>query len=173
MVQSVIFPYLNFALFIVILYYLVRKPSKDFAQKQRDDFIKMRQQALAAEQSAQKKLLLLEKRQKQLQQEILRMTQALEKESAKELLSLEEKSKNLVSYIEQESERRCSLQVERSFKELQKKIWNKSVDYTKEKIKSLDDQQHSRLLVEKIKELEKFVGEKEKTPQDLLQKGVV
>ena len=157
MMHSLVFPYLNFALFLLILYFVARKPSKAYAQKQKEDFISLRLKAQEAESLAQEKLLKLEKRQSQFQEEILRLRKAVEKESAKELEKLQDKSNSLVAYLAGESERLSNQQLESAAQGLQKKIWDQGVKLCKEKIGRFDKEQHIKLLSQQITSLEGFV----------------
>lgn len=166
MMHTLVFPYLNFALFLWLLYYVVRKPSRSYAQKKREEFESLRLKAQQAQANAHDKMQQLEQRQSQLQAEISRLCKAVEQQNIKEMESLQEKSKNLLEHLAGESERITKQRIESSAKELQNKIWEQGVKLFKQKLEGFDTEKHTAIISGQINYLERFAKAKELSKGD-------
>ncbi len=122
--QSVVFPYVNFAIFIGVLIYFARGPLAKMVKQRCSDYEGLLAKAHEAQDLAAAQLADLEKRLASLDNELALIRQRMQSEAAHEAEEIKRKGEALRQYIQGEAERIRQAEVRRAGEKLQEQIVN-------------------------------------------------
>jgi F-type H+-transporting ATPase subunit b len=120
--QSVIFPYINFGIFIVALIYFARGPLRKMAKQRQEDYAALLGKSLEMQREADKQLAELKQRMAGLNRELSELRQRLHSEAEKESEKILEKGQAIKTYILEEAERIRAAEVAKAEEELHAQI---------------------------------------------------
>lgn len=109
--MGVVLPYTNFIIFIVLAIYFFRKPAKAAAEKRREEFLKLMQEAGQAKNLAEAKLRELEQRKQGLDKELQEMRQIAVQAAESEAQRIVNDAKTLGEHLKAEAKRIAEAEV--------------------------------------------------------------
>jgi len=119
---SVIFPYLNFFLFLGLAVYFFRKPGREAARKKRADFERLMGEAKAARDEAEARLNALKRREAELDREIAEIKAVSTEASQAEARKIINDAEQLAAHLRHEAQRIAAAEVEKARSSLRSEI---------------------------------------------------
>lgn len=120
--QSVGFPYLNFALFLIVLIYFARAPLRKLARQRREDYLVLLTKAQELQAQASAQLATLNKRLAGLDAEVAALRQSLNAEAKRDAEEIVRKGEEIKRFLHEEASRVRAAEVARAQQELQQQI---------------------------------------------------
>jgi F0F1-type ATP synthase membrane subunit b/b' len=116
------FPYINFAIFLVLAVYFLRKPLANFAAKRRNGYLAAVKAANEAKELATAKLLEIDARLASLDKEIAMIWDSSEKEAEREAAKIIESANRLATHLKAEAQRIADAEILRAKQELRRTV---------------------------------------------------
>lgn len=150
-VSGVVFPVVNFALFLFILYKFGKKPAADSARKRRDDFEALFNQAQQTKLEAEKKLAEINARLSNLKNEIETLKQQSLEDAQREADKIVNNARELANHFRSEAGRMAEVELLKAEKKLQSEVIEQVKKNVVDKLsRSLNSDQHIELINSRI-----------------------
>jgi F0F1-type ATP synthase membrane subunit b/b' len=120
--QSVVYPYTNFVIFLVVLIYFSRAPLRKIAQQRQKDYTDLLNKSLEIQQQAQQQLADLTHRMAGLDRELSDLRARLQEEARLEADKILHKGQAMKAYIGEEAERIRHSELAKAEQQLQEQI---------------------------------------------------
>lgn len=144
---STIAPYINFAILVGVLVYLLRKPMKDFLAQKREAVGKMLKDSEQARDEALSRLAALQSKLESLEADIDQIRQQAEREAQAEKERLIEEAKEDARRIVEGAEKEISNRVKLAIRELKTYVAGEAVAKAEEIIREkIKDDSHEKLI---------------------------
>ena len=152
--MGIIFPYANFAIFMVAAVYFFKNPLKNAAQKRKEEFEKLAAEAQAARAAAEQKLAELKVKQAALAKEIEEMLVVSKQTSESEAAKIIADAEHIAANMRDEARRVAAAEVEKARLVLRSEVVKAVQESVVAKIRSdvTPDQQRS-IVHRRIEEL--------------------
>jgi F-type H+-transporting ATPase subunit b len=134
--MGIIFPYINFSIFLALLIYFARKPAAEAARKRREDFERLMAEATKAKEVAEERLRELTARQAQLDAEVKEIQTTSRVAAEAEAAKIVADAERLAVHFKAEARRIAEAEVLRARQELRQEIVAAVKDSVTQKIKS-------------------------------------
>ena len=154
----VVFPFINFFIFIGLLYWLAKKPAREHAQKKSEDFLLKRKASNEALMQAQKKLQDVEARVLDLNNEILWIKKEHQKILNLKSAEIEEKTARQIKQLEQELVWLLESQKKQAQHELSVEIMLEVKSQLLQKSDSLSANEHKAIITQAEDKLQNLVA---------------
>ena len=154
----VVFPFVNFFIFISLLYWLAKKPAREHAQKKSEDFLLKRKASNEALMQAQKKLQDVEARALDLNNEILRIKKEHQKILNLKSAEIEEKTARQIKQLEQELVWLLESQKKQAQHELSVEIMLEVKSQLVQKSEGLSTNEHKAIITQAEDKLQNLVA---------------
>ncbi len=149
-------PYINFAILVGILVYLLRKPMKDFLMQKREAITKMLGEAQAAREEARRRMSELQMRMESLQGDIDLIRTNAEREAAAEKERLLEEARAEAQRIVEAAQMEVDGKVRLAVRDLRAYLVTEAVARAEDVIRGkLRDESHEKLIDEYVGRLSK------------------
>lgn len=134
--MGIIFPYINFAIFLAMLIYFARKPAAAAARKRREDFERVMAEATRAKEAAEARLRELTTRQSQLDAEVKEIQTTTRAVAEAEASKIVADAQRLAEHFKTEARRIAEAEVLRARQDLRQEIVAAVKNSVAQKIKS-------------------------------------
>ena len=155
---QVIFPFVNFFIFLALLFWFAKKPAKNYALKKEKDYQDEKEKSLTAYQKASKSLDEVSMRLEKIDTELTLMRQESQKTSRRKVKEIEEKTKRQIDQLEKEALWFIDSAASKAKKELNQEFLRSIRAQMVEKVKEVDERQHQALLGQAEGQLKKLVA---------------
>ncbi len=118
-----IFPFLNFFVFLFLLYWFGRKPLGEMARAKHEAFEKACREANRSREEAERELKLAEQRMAGLEKELTLFKEQARESLEREVQKIAEQGKKQIQHLREEAERFSRTELEAQRKALRQEVW--------------------------------------------------
>lgn len=155
MLKEVIAPIVNFLLFVIILYFSVRKALPAAALKKKEDFLDLLKGSQAAKKEAEENLAKLKQRFENINNEVTEIKTLAKTSVENEAKAMVQDAKTLAEHLQSEAARIADSEVEKAKREIAVEIIEQVSQNVASKLKNdLDESKHNQFSTNKVTQLE-------------------
>lgn len=133
---ALVFPYINFILFVFILWRVSRKPANDAARKRKDDYEVLYKKASASYDVAKKRLSTLTAKLATLEAEITQIKEHAEKNAQKQARAAVSEAEKMSEYLAREAQQLAQREASHAKELLQEELWDKAKEALVERLRA-------------------------------------
>jgi F-type H+-transporting ATPase subunit b len=152
--QSFLFPYINFAIFLTLAIYLLKKPVVNALAKKRSDYLTLLERANLAREEAERRHRELEVQLKNLDAEMTKMRDEMSSLANQEASAILASGGNLAEHLKREARRIAEAEITASKEAIRAEILQQVREKTAEELRrTLDDSRQHQILRQSLSDL--------------------
>ena len=156
---TVVFPFVNFALFLVALIYFARGPVRKVAKDQQEQYLKLIKESQTAKAGAEKAYAEVERRSENFNAEIEKLRRDRLRQADEDAKAIIESAERLAAHMTMEAQRLIEFEINSARRALREELVTIAVNKVSERISSqLNHDAHLRLVEKSIGDVAKVLN---------------